>query len=147
MHEYEDLEAARLGLLGESVDIVASLSIQYVVVGGWAPYLRNSSPIAHPGTYDVDVLFLKGRTPGYLADVVKAFICGGYLPSAKHRFQLLRELRVGATSLVFNVDLLHPSESEHPSVEFVDHLVWQRYLLLARLPRLRRLRYDASLRS
>ena len=26
-------------------------------------------------------------------------------------------------------------------------LIWQRYFLLARLPRLRRLRYDASLRS
>jgi len=42
-------------------------------------------------------------------------------------------------------DIMERTRVEHARA--LTYLVWQRYFLLVRLPRLRRLRYDASLRS
>jgi hypothetical protein len=59
-----------------------------------------------------------------LNGVVGRFLAEGYLPSAKHDFQLLRVLQVGPRHMVFNVDLLHPKEAEEgfSSEMFVKHM-------------------------
>jgi hypothetical protein len=122
MQDYPDILAAAYGLLGESVEVVLPLRRRFVVIGGWSPLLRNASPIRHPGTHDVDLLFLEGRQAYYLKDVIEKLLEAGYLLSAKHPFQLLRELQVNGKPLIFNVDLLHPMETaEHPEL-FVDQL-------------------------
>jgi len=119
---YPSILSAAQGLLGEAVTIVRGANLPFAVVGGWAPYLRNATPIAHPGTKDVDLLFEKGAQSGALQDVVRRFISNGYIPSAKHEFQILRELNVSGSAFMFNVDLLHPEEeSKNPDL-FVDHL-------------------------
>jgi hypothetical protein len=44
------------------------------------------------------------------------------LVSAKHDFQLLKPISVEGRELVFNVDLLHPSETHRNPELLVDHL-------------------------
>jgi len=124
---YSSVLDAVFALLGEVVEILEPLGHKYVVVGGWSPYLLNNGPIPHPGTRDVDILFAEGASPGALRSVIKVLIDHGFLPSAKHQFQLLRVLRVADFDLVFNVDLLHPLERfrEDSSIKpdmFVDHI-------------------------
>lgn len=95
---------------------------EYVVVGGWCPYLRNRSVFPHPGTLDVDLLFFGGDMQGQLGKVFKRFIEKGYLISAKNDFQLLREITVNSKPVIFNVDFLHPEETvlKKNSI-YVDH--------------------------
>lgn len=120
--DYPNILAAAQGLLGEAVQIANESGLAFAVVGGWAPFLRNSRPVEHPGTKDVDLLFEKGAEPGALQHVVGEFLGAGYIPSAKHEFQILRELRVAGRAFIFNVDLLHPAESSRNPELFVDHL-------------------------
>lgn len=119
---YPDLKSARLGLLGESCEIANRVGLEYAVCGGWSPFLRNSAPIQHPGTKDVDLLFADGVKVNALSDVVEAFIDKGFYQSTKHEFQLIRILEVGGHRLAFNVDLLHPAESNVRNGMFVEHL-------------------------
>ena len=67
-------------------------------------------------------MFRDAATFGQLEKVIKLFLNKGYLISAKHNFQLLKEIKVGDQRLIFNVDLLHPSESQNKPEMFVDHL-------------------------
>ena len=108
---FPNLKSAYLGLLGEACQIADTTGLSYAVCGGWSPFLRNSNPIHHPGTKDVDLLFSDGIKVDALHDVVKSFLKAGYLPSAKHEFQILRIFQVNNCELAFNIDLLHPSES------------------------------------
>ena len=118
---YENIQSAAKGLLVESCAIANETGFTYVVCGGWSPYLRNSSPIPHPGTKDVDLLFEAGHEMYELRDVVKLFLSRGFLHSAKHEFQLLRSVNVDGHQFVFNVDLLHPMETRNAPELFVDH--------------------------
>jgi hypothetical protein len=116
------LEASR-GLLIDVCSRLSSLRTNYVIAGGWVPYLRCIHPtLRHPGTKDVDVLLNDQRTSA--EDGVAALLSAGYLPSAKHPFQLLRPLKVresdGEHDLIFNVDLMHPSEAAKDSEMFSD---------------------------
>jgi len=115
------LDGARF-LLGETCEILNELKARYMIVGGWTPFLRNKSKLIHPGTKDVDVLFEDGYISGNLGNIIATFLNRGFLPSAKHDFQLLKEIKVGGRTLVYNVDLLHPSESQENPHLFVDHL-------------------------
>ena len=119
---YGSLNAAAKGLLGEATSIATRCGKEFAVVGGWSPVLRNTGAVSHPGTRDVDLLFSEGATKEALKDVVFAFLDSGYLLSAKHEFQVLRTLRVGGRSFVFNVDLLHPHEGEVKGELCVDQL-------------------------
>lgn len=124
MHSYDDVLSAAQGLLGEVITTVESTGLEYAIVGGWSPYLRNNpthTGLTHPGTKDVDVLFLEGCEKSGLEDAVRKFLDRGYMVSAKHDFQLFRSLRVGDHELVFNVDFLHPLEGKANSELFVDH--------------------------
>jgi hypothetical protein len=120
--DYNSLNAAAKGLLGEATSIATRCGKEFAVVGGWSPVLRNAAAGSHPGTRDVDLLFSEGATKEALKDVVSTFLDSGYLLSAKHEFQVLRTLPVGGRSFVFNVDLLHPHEGEVKGELCVDQL-------------------------
>lgn len=96
------------------VDVVSTLqqsNAEFVIVGGWSPYLLNTSKHAHPGTKDVDVLFSDESARNGLARHIEVLLENGFMPSAKHDFQLLKPIEVAGQKLVFNIDLLHPSET------------------------------------
>jgi hypothetical protein len=106
-----DLDAAR-GLLGEAASILNNQKIDFVVIGGWIPYLFNSEPISHPGTFDVDVLLNSETSRQAMNEAVDAFMKVGYLRSPKNAFQIFRILRVGTEDRVFHVDFLHRKYAE-----------------------------------
>lgn len=91
-------------------------------MGGWSPYLLNTTEHKHPGTKDVDILFSDGAADRGLKEFVGLLLRSGFMPSAKHDFQLLKPISVNGHELVFNVDLLHPSESLKNPELFMDHL-------------------------
>jgi hypothetical protein len=113
-------------MLIDAVNCVSGTGHEFAVVGGWSPVLLNSHAVPHPGTIDADLLFSRGAEQGGLREVVRALIDAGFHPSAKHAFQLLRVVSVAGEKMVFNVDLLHPSEAitGRPSSAdlFVEHI-------------------------
>lgn len=116
------LEGAK-ELLVDAVSALNRSNIRdFIVIGGWCPYLRNESSIRHPGTLDVDILFRDGGRKGALGPAIESLKKSGFILSAKHSFQLLIEKCVRGEHLVYNVDLLHPSMGESYPEMFVDHL-------------------------
>lgn len=95
-----------------------------MVIGGWCPVLRNKSGVTHPGTLDVDILFKESYQSGSLKSVIESFIESGFMPSAKHPFQLLKSQQINGKRFVYNIDLLHPNMANNPDQigMFVDHL-------------------------
>lgn len=122
MTNYNSLLAGARGLLGECCRILEDVDREYAIVGGWSPYLLNSTTFTHPGTHDVDLLFKDGQKEGALEHVVEKFVSEGFVLSAKHNFQLLKVLNIAGTKFVYNVDLLHSSEDNRKENMFVDHL-------------------------
>lgn len=119
---YASILEASKGFLVDAVSVLKNVQIEFVVIGGWCPFLRNElQEIQHPGTKDVDILFKDADVPGQLRGVVQEFLNAGYMLSAKHDFQLLLPINVENQTLVFNIDLLHPSESKENPDLFVDH--------------------------
>lgn len=122
MYEYENVLSASKGLLVEVVNLLSKSSVKFVVIGGWCPYLRNASTtLTHPGTKDVDILFSDGNVKGQLNEAIEILLENGFLVSAKHDFQLLKQYKVGSNEFVFNIDLLHPSETLNNPEMMVDH--------------------------
>ncbi|MES2907952.1 MAG: hypothetical protein V4688_02210 [Pseudomonadota bacterium] len=110
-------------LLHEVAEVLSRVELgRHIVIGGWCPVLRSQSRIFHPGTIDVDVLFEEGHRPGQLAPLFFEFKALGYGISAKHGFQLLRDITVNGERVLFNVDILHPMMSEDSGNLFQDHL-------------------------
>jgi hypothetical protein len=107
---FGSLDDAQRWLLGDAATIAGRTS-SVAVVGGWCSVFNNhrEAGLHHPGTKDVDLLFENGATQGELAEAVQDLLSAGYIASAKHGFQLVRVLEVGARELAFSVDLLHPS--------------------------------------
>ncbi|MDO8387443.1 MAG: hypothetical protein Q7T13_13730 [Polaromonas sp.] len=98
--------------------------LQYIVIGGWCPVLRNRTRLVHPGTLDVDLLFRESYIGGAINAVITHFLEFGFVPSAKHPFQLMRVQNIRGKDFVFNIDLLHPrmQSDKATSGMFVDHL-------------------------
>jgi hypothetical protein len=111
-YNYAHVDDAVHGLLGEAVRVLAPLDQPYVVIGGWSPVLLAKGAVRHPGTLDVDVLFNGGEARLELESAFRSFLERGYLPSAKHPFQVIRVLQVSGRPMAFNIDLLHPSASD-----------------------------------
>jgi hypothetical protein len=110
-------------LLVETISALDQASVRdFIVIGGWCPYLRNQSVLTHPGTLDVDLLFKDGERGGSLRPAILALKQKGFILSAKHSFQLLLEKTIRNERLIYNVDLLHPSMSDTNPMMFVDHL-------------------------
>lgn len=122
MKEYQNIQDGAFGMLYESTNILNSLDVKYIVVGGWSPYLLNSNPIPHPGTNDVDVLFDKGYEKGKLKEIIAALLDSGFILSAKHDFQLFKEINVKGKTFIYNLDLLHPLETVNPTDIYVEHI-------------------------
>lgn len=100
-------DAAKAMLL-ETAKLLNAKTIDYAVIGGWVPFLFNSSPISHPGTFDVDVVL---NTAMSCDDVVAALDemvkNSGYMRAPKNAFQIYRMLKVNGEPLIFHVDFLH----------------------------------------
>lgn len=113
-------------LLVESMRVLSDAKInEYIVIGGWCPYLRNqhaTSGLSHEGTLDVDILFKEGSQEGGLEPAITALRKAGFISSAKQPFQLLLEKSINGERLIYNVDLLHPSMTADDKRMFVDHL-------------------------
>jgi hypothetical protein len=112
-------------LLSETAEALSEFDdLEYMVIGGWCPVLRNTSEIIHPGTLDVDILFKDSYRSGNLEEVTKKFIGAGFMPSAKHPFQLLKPQEIGGKKFVYNIDILHPGmlDNKDQVGMFVDHL-------------------------
>lgn len=110
--KFSYINDAALWLLEDVCNTLSKSSVGYVVAGGWVPVLKvKHSSLTHPGTRDVDVLL--DDTIGAASSAVQKLISGGYNPSAKHEFQLLKEMEVDGQTLVFNVDLMHPIEAQN----------------------------------
>ena len=122
---FPDLDSAHRWFLVDAAGEASKLT-SVIVVGGWCSVLNNARPDAlhHPGTKDVDLLFERGAEEGTLREVVESMIDRGYVPSAKHGFQLVRLAVVGDRELAFSVDLLHPTPGrvEAVGVEFSKHI-------------------------
>lgn len=118
-HDYPSLLDAARGILIDACSTLATINLDYVVAGGWVPYLRaKGNRFVHPGTKDVDLLF--NDEPERISAAVKQLLGTGYALSAKHDFQLLKEVIVGGQRFVFNVDLMHPAEAEKQPDLFQD---------------------------
>ncbi|MHC1761752.1 MAG: hypothetical protein AB9917_20010 [Negativicutes bacterium] len=125
MYSYSSSQDAITGILAEVVKLLKEYEGEYIIVGGWSPYLLGMGRpqiMQHPGTKDVDILFRKGKEINGLREIVKSLLGSGYLLSAKHEFQLIKISKVNGTELAFNVDLLHPSGFDEGPEMFVDHL-------------------------
>lgn len=121
VHSFATMTDAVSALLVDVTTFLNSTGHEYLIVGGWAPFLRNTTSHVHPGTKDIDVLFSDGGVRKKLCDVIQGLLAKGYKASAKHDFQLLRSVKVQDHELIFNIDLLHPSESVRNPDMMVDH--------------------------
>ncbi len=117
-----NLQEGAQRLLTETCQILNDEKINYIIVGGWSPFLLNGNPINHPGTKDVDVLFEDGYKRENLKGIILKFLDKGYLLSAKHDFQLFKEIEVENKKFIYNIDLLHPSETKTPDEIYIDHI-------------------------
>lgn len=110
--------------LVESVLIARKHLRDVIVIGGWCPFLRNDeskSGAAHPGTKDVDLLCSDADIEsGKVRDLIGAYLDAGFMLSAKHEFQLLKPIRIGNRKFVYNLDLLHPSQTQENSAKLID---------------------------
>ncbi|MEJ1401964.1 MAG: hypothetical protein RPU41_14790 [Candidatus Sedimenticola sp. (ex Thyasira tokunagai)] len=121
MHKYNDILDGSKGLLVESISAIESTGLEYLVVGGWSPYLQNKTDYSHPGTKDVDILFNDGDIQGKIKRAIEAFLDNGFLISAKHDFQMFKTLNVNGKDVVYHIDLLHPQETQDNPELMVDH--------------------------
>jgi hypothetical protein len=121
LYSYPTKNDAARGLLVETCQTLERVGVSYVIVGGWCPYLLAEHPtLTHPGTQDVDVLF--EDEPEGVTRAARELLSSGWIPSAKHPFQLLQPRTVEGQQLMFNIDLLHPKEASSSQDMFNDIL-------------------------
>jgi hypothetical protein len=100
-------KAARF-LFEEAGNVLVEAGVQFVVVGGWVPFLFHAEAFGHPGTFDVDLLIHDSSLDDGSFDRATTLLAGlGYLGAPKNKFQAHRILAVGAEKLVFHVDFLN----------------------------------------
>lgn len=122
MREAKSLQDGAHTLLADTVKILNENNMNYIIVGGWSPYLLNDTVIKHPGTKDIDILFSHAYQKGNLKDIIISLLKNNFILSAKHDFQLFRKIKVKDNEFVYNIDLLHPYETRWQSETYVDHL-------------------------
>jgi hypothetical protein len=100
-------DAAKAMLL-ETAKLLNAKTIDYAVIGGWVPFLFNSSPISHPGTFDVDVVLNTAMSRDQVVSALDEMVKNsGYMRAPKNAFQVYRMLNVNGEPLIFHVDFLH----------------------------------------
>jgi hypothetical protein len=116
------IQDGAFALLGETTEILNENGVEYIIVGGWSPFLLNQSLFPHPGTKDVDILFKSGTKKGELESLIRNFLKNGFIQSAKHNFQLLKAIEINGLKFMFHIDLLHPDNQETEPQMYVDHI-------------------------
>lgn len=108
VYEFSSEQEAAQSMLLEVTGLLNKKTIDYAVVGGWVPFLFNSSPVPHPGTFDVDIVLNtalnKDDVVSALDEMVKN---SGYMRAPKNAFQVYRAIRVSGEEMIFHVDFLH----------------------------------------
>jgi hypothetical protein len=100
-------EAAKAMLI-EVGSLLNRHTIDYAVIGGWIPYLFNSQPIPHPGTFDVDIVLNTALSQEQVVTALDKMVNeSGYRRAPKNAFQIYRELVVNNEPMMFHVDFLH----------------------------------------
>lgn len=107
-------------LLQDCQSVLTAANVDCIVMGGWNALLYKTPERVHPRTYDVDLLLPPKLSRDKAEALIRAFLESGFSQSAKHAFQLIREVDLCGTRFAFNVDLLHPFlESKYPEM-FLD---------------------------
>lgn len=129
MRTYSDEQEAAKGILGEAVKIISQSNVDYVIVGGWIPYLFYTPIYPHPGSFDVDLLLNDQTTKEQMEVAVDKFKENGYHFAAKNKFQMHKLLDVNGEKIVFHVDFLHRKYA--PDQEDGFFLNWNKMLSIA----------------
>jgi hypothetical protein len=112
--EYPTEIKAAFALLQDAAKVLLDSGVDFVIVGGWVPFLFHAERFGHPGTYDVDVLLHPCSLDDHTFEAAtEQLICDGYLRAAKNEFQAHRILRVAGKELVFHVDFLNERNPEN----------------------------------
>lgn len=99
---------AAKAMLIEVGSLLNKHTIDYAVIGGWIPFLFNSQPTPHPGTFDVDIVLNTALNQDQvIAALDKMVNESGYRRAPKNAFQIYRELVVLGEPMIFHVDFLH----------------------------------------
>jgi hypothetical protein len=107
-HEFSSEQDAARAMLLDVAQLMNQRTIDYAVIGGWIPYLFNSSPIGHPGTYDVDIVLNTSMNKDDVVGALDAMVKDrNYMRAPKNAFQIYRSIRVNGEDMIFHVDFLH----------------------------------------
>jgi len=117
-------------MTGVLVDACSALTnLEYLVVGGWVPYLRTKhGTLTHPGTKDVDLGFRLDQR--HLREAAKRLGLAGYVPEATTPFVRYKVLNVKNRSRVFHADLFMKREVEVA----LDEKLWTPFEVEATVP-------------
>lgn len=105
---YNSEQDAAMAMLIDVGNLMNRHTIDYAVIGGWIPYLFNSKPIPHPGTFDVDIVLNTALSKEQVIKALDQMIFDrGYLRAPKNSFQIYKKMTVLEESMIFHVDFLH----------------------------------------
>jgi len=108
-----EIEAAKYLLKNSTAELLKH-GVEFVVVGGWSPYLFHSNQYGHPGTFDVDVLLHSNSLDnGSFDNASDSLLENGYLRAPKNVFQAHQVLHVSGEELVFHIDFLSERDPEN----------------------------------
>lgn len=107
MYDYKDEESAARGLLIEVSSNLLDREVDFAIVGGWIPYLFNSQPYTHPGTFDVDILLNEETPRKVFESAADNLVELGFMRAPKNQFQLHKVITVRGEQMVYHLDFLH----------------------------------------
>jgi hypothetical protein len=117
---YKSASEAAKAMLGETANLLNTMGVDYVIVGGWVPYLFHSTPLKRQETFDCDVLLNNNIKQDTIELGAAHLMKNGYLPPAKNPYQLYRVLNVDSKPTVFHLDFLHKRYSNPDHDIFID---------------------------
>ena len=112
--------AGAIQLLRDCQCVLTKAEVDCIVMGGWNALLYKKPERFHPGTFDVDLLLPSDLDQDQAGLLIHSFLEHGFSQSAKHAFQLLREVNLRNYKFTYNVDLLHPYLEEKYPEMFLD---------------------------
>jgi hypothetical protein len=101
-YSFNNEQLAAKAMLLEVGNLLNKHTIDYAVLGGWIPYLFNSAPISHPGTFDVDIVLNTALSKERVIEALDFMVKGsGYRRAPKNAFQIYKEIIVDSEPLIF----------------------------------------------
>lgn len=108
IQKYTNPISASDALLTETTKLLLGNGVNFVVVGGWAPFIFHSKKFGHPGTFDVDILLdSQSLDDGSFEKATEALLSSDYMRAPKNTFQAHKIMDVAGEKLVFHVDFLN----------------------------------------